>query len=319
MAMLVLAGAVSCETVDYSGKPGVSEVPVSLSIGLPDTKSVVDSTTLPDSYTIYVSAYHYAEDGTSVSEDYFSGVGFNSSKADSLWHANPVRYWPLGGQLDFLGIATELAPEGLFTWGDRRNTDGVIVDLPDTFQGTTEVLYSFTEPYRYSIGNVPMVFHHTQAWLQFNFVSKCEGLVRLEDITVNRCYTYGRLYVQRHPLEIVKWDTDKADAHDMHMPGLVKGTPLDKGEDRSYDMLILPKEGRSFTVTFRQRANLKSDWEKYSVAMPMEYDEPLLKWKAGVKYVYNFVIDPELITFTAETTSMEAGDTDFITVEYDGE
>lgn len=306
--MLLLAGAVSCEIVERPTKPEVPDVPISLSIGQPDTKAVVDTTVMPQSYTIYLSAYHYADDGATVAENYFSGVGFNLSESDTLWHANPVRYWPLGGTLDFLGIASDYDLSSSLQWGTDRNTEGVVVRIPEEFDGSSEILYSYAPQQKSEVNVVPMEFHHTQALLEFNFKSECEDILKLIDITVKECFCGGTLIIVNSPISYAKWIVDDSDSGDVRVSSVFPETPLDKGHDKSYRIAILPKRGQNFTIRFRQRANITSPWETMSVEIPFEYDQPSMNWKAGKKYIYNFLLDPERITFTAEATNMDTGD-----------
>lgn len=317
IAMLLLAGAVSCEIVERPSKPEVPDLPISLSIGQPDTKAVIDTTVMPPSYTIYLSAYHYAEDATSVAENYFSGVRFNQSESDTLWHAAPVRYWPLGGTLDFLGIASDYDLSSSLQWGTDRNTEGVVVRIPEDFEGSSEILYSYAPQQKSEVNIVPMVFHHTQAMLEFNFKSECEDILRLVDITVKDCYCGGTLIVINSPVSYAKWDVENSESRDVKLSTVFPETPLDKGHDKSYSIAILPKTGQSFTVRFRQRANITCPWETMSVEIPFDYEEPAQKWKAGKKYIYNFLLDPDQIRFTAEATNMDTGDGTLVYVNED--
>ena len=317
-AFILIAGAVSCSRDALSGAVG----PVGASGGLlalrPSgddvTKAYVDSTELPDTYTIVLSAFRSVEDGSAESGNYFTGVPFNC-EGDGVWHASPKKYWPFGGMLDFLGIASEMDLTLAMTWGDRRNTDGVSVDVPSGNSGESEVLYSFVDPCVVKPDSaVVMAFHHTQALLEFNFKSELDNIVRLDSIIVEDSYTGGRLIVQQHPLSLVKWDTDDIDMRDVPVPGVNGNMALIKGKDRSFRVAVLPRSGRHFTVHMRQRPNTGASWSR-AVDVSYEYDEPSLKWRAGYKYIYNFNINSSEIEFTASTTILGSGDGDVVYVD----
>lgn len=307
ISILILAGAVSCQDKTVPDFPG-SMMPISVSAsGGANTRSIVDTTVLPNDYTILMSAYLTDKAKPANTRNYFTGVPFHYNTADSLWHGTPAQYWSYSGEMDFLALASEMDLSSSVCWGDTHNTDGLTVDVPENFDGASEVLYSIVDPRSYSGTAMDMTFMHTQAVLEFNFQSKCDDLIFLDSLIVHDAYTGGRLYVQQHPLHILKWDVDDLDARDVPVPSVDVLTPLNKSKVVSFSVAILPKEQRHFTVWFRQRANTAYDVETMAVPILFEYFEPSVKWKMGRKYTYNFTLDPKEITLTVETSNMDTG------------
>ena len=331
--VFVIAGAVSCDKTATDASPlasrrgdeGMTRYALLVAPGMDVsdgslTKAAVDTTILPEDYTIYLSSYREDPLNPHATGNYFTGIPYTyrgpGEEPDTrIWGGTPPQYWPFGGKMQFLGVASDLdLSEGL-TWATDHNTDGVLVRVPSDNDGTHEVLYGSAGPTDGSITCVPMAFRHSQAYLVFNFSSKCSGLVRLRDITVEDAYTGGDLHVEAYPLPLVKWDTEEIDLRDVAVPDVIDGTSLDSGLELSYSLLIVPKTGRHFTIRFQQRASLDFDWKTRSVDVPFTFSETSQKWKAGVKYIYNFVIDPKEITFSAETEDMDRGAGDIVVVE----
>lgn len=315
ISILLLAGAVSCQdkpVPDFCG----SQLPISVSAaGGADTRSIVDTTVLPTDYTILMSAFLTDKAKPVNTRNYFTGIPFSFNSTDSLWHGTPVQYWSYSGEMDFLAIASQTDLSSAVTWGDSHNTDGLIVELPGNFDGSSEVLYSVAGPCKYDGDAIDMTFMHTQTVLEFNFHSECDDLIFLDSLIVHDAYTGGRLYVQQHPLNILKWDVDELDARDVPVPSVDLLTPLNKSKDVRCRVAIIPKEQRHFTIWFRQRANTEYGIEEMAVNIPFEYFDPSVKWKMGRKYTYNFNLNPNEITYTVETTNMDTGNGTVIEVK----
>lgn len=336
---LVTAGAVSCSKTELpQGACDLQSLASDRAISLrPEsgegTKAIIDTTRLPEGYTIYLSAFVTDNERPQNTGNYFTSIPFNlnpelssedtkdggeegsDEESKDIWTGTPSQYWPLSGSITFLGIATDIADfQSHLKWSDLRNTDGVTVTVPEDFDGTSEILYGYTPLYEKEVDGVPVQFHHTQALLEFNFTSECDNLVRLQDIQIQNCYTGGILYVSNYPVSYAKWDTDDLDARNAPVTDVYPDTPLDSDLESSYQIAIVPKTGQHFIVNFHQRANLECDWKTKSVIVPFEFNQPLQKWKAGYKYIYNFNIELQEITFTAETTNMDTGEGEVVQI-----
>lgn len=316
ISILLLAGAVSCRKTSME-EPGGSPVPISINaVSDTPTKAITDTTVMPSEYTIWLSSFLKDLERTDNMRNYFTGIPYTYNIADSLWHGTPVQYWTYSGELDFLGIASDLDLASSMNWSTTRNTDGVIVDVPADSDGSSEVLYTMAGPFVYDGSAVDMPFYHTQTCLEFNFHCECEDeVVYLDGIDIHDAYTGGQLYVQQRPLRLLKWDVDNIDSRDVPVPAIDTLTTLTAAKDTTFTVVVLPKEQQHFTVNFRQRANIGYEVSEMAVKMPFEYYKPAMKWKMGVKYIYNFNIDPQKITFTAETANMDSNNGTIVEVQ----
>lgn len=271
-----------------------------------------DAEPLEDRYSIYMSAYYEYPEAPVNEGNYFTGVPFTHN-ASGTWSANPAKYWPIGGSMSFLALAVDpdslgLSDDGiaaLIQWTERHNTDGMRFEVPDN-NGSTEILYASVSKYSNDGGPLPMLFHRTQACLEFNISISDEaldGLIRLEGIDVDAIMTGGVLTVMTYPFREMSWNTDDSEAKDLTVPKS-KGDndhPIEiTSEPLTFRLPLVPQRQRIFHIRLRQRANTSSDWKTTSIRMAYDYNDIENKWEIGKKYIYNITIGLHTIDITPD-------------------
>lgn len=295
------------------------------------TRSMTTDAKLPDTYTIYTTTYNTDPANPEMTGNFTTGIPFTKRDGQYSWGATPALFWPLGGTLDFFAVATE--PEAFarmdepgqpgvpfditrhMVWAERRNTDGVMIDVPD-YDGSTEILYGVKNGQTQANGTVPMTFYHTQTCLEFNVRIADEalnGLLRLEGIVVDDIITGGQLTILTYPFMKATWNTDDSEAKDLTVPESDKdkdGNPIEVTTGAQTSRItILPQNQQRFHIRLRQRANTSSDWKTTSIQMTYDHIDIENKWEIGKKYVYNVTIglhtvdlSPEVVPWDIETS-----------------
>ena len=277
-----------------------------------------DAEPLEDRYSIYMSAYYEYPEAPVNEGNYFTCVPFTHN-ASGIWSANPAKYWPIGGSMSFLALAldptalerTDDEVCELIQWTERHNTDGVRIEIPD-YDGSSEILYASVSKYSNDGGPLPMLFHRTQACLEFNIRISDEaldGLIRLEGIDVDAIMTGGVLTVMTYPFREMSWNTDDSEAKNLTVPKS-KGDndhPIEiTSEPLTFRLPLVPQRQRIFHIHFRQRANTGIDWNERSVTMTYDHNDIDNKWEIGKKYVYNITIGIHAITVIPEVEPWSA-------------
>jgi len=158
-ACLILGTASASCTYDFQNEDYGPLITLSPMAGAAETKAPIMDNVFPDR-DIVVSSYFYADNG-GTSDDYFSNLTF--SKSGSTWAAD--KYWPLGGQLDFLAVSSpQLNPELDYT-GDKV-TDEVRITIGDNSSIQEDILCAYAGQTS-SVNSVSMSFVHAQALITF--------------------------------------------------------------------------------------------------------------------------------------------------------
>lgn len=275
---------------------------------------------LDERYVIFTSAYYTDSEFPADDGDYFVGAVFSHNDEDK-WSATPRQYWPMAGHLSFLALATDPASYGLspeetgnmMTWTARRATDGVRMKITG-YDGSSEIMYATAEANAEDAGAVSMLFHHTQACLEFNIKmtdASLNGLLRLEGIDVDAIMTDGVLTVMTYPFAEMSWDTEASESRDISVPGSQgdNDNPLEiTDEGITFRLPLLPQRQRLFHIHFRQRANTSSDWKTTSVVMTYDHEETNKSWEIGKKYVYNITLGLNTLDFEPNVVAWDISD-----------
>lgn len=253
------------------------------------TRAAITGTDMPDGFHIWLSTYLSDETEAANNRNYFTDVEY--AKDVSVWKSATSHYWPLQGTLDFLGIATDPALGISCTWNASRNTSRVDVDVPDTYASQTEVLYAASYPLAGVHASVPMSFYHSQALLIFKTRASTLNLIKVTDITIHDVYTDGTLTVKTDGPLIAEWDFSLSTPADkaVHKPALdYELEPGDTFLPFGSELLLPEQLNKTFTVTFKQRANTGIAWDSdLVVEQTFTFDDVFRMWQMGKRYTYN--------------------------------
>ena len=257
----------------------------------PVTRAAITGTDMPDGFHIWLSTYLSDVTSPANNRNYFTNVEY--AKDGSEWKSATPYYWPLQGTLDFLGIATDPALGITCTWNAVRNASRVDVDVPDTYASQTEVLYAASYPLAGVHASVPMSYYHSQALLSFKCRASTLNLIKVTDITIHDVYTDGTLTVRTDgPLV----------ADDRAVPKPAVDYELEPGDTflPFASELLLPEQlNKTFTVSFKQRANTGIAWDSdLVVEQTYTFDDVFRLWHMGKKYTYNIDFTLTGITVT---------------------
>ena len=289
---LILIGcclwAVSCSGKDELCPVESEEITLSPSTEQ-TTRAAITGTDMPDGFHIWLSTYLSDETEAANNRNYFTDVEY--AKDVSVWKSATSHYWPLQGTLDFLGIATDPALGISCTWNASRNTSRVDVDVPDTYASQTEVLYAASYPLAGVHTSVPMSFYHSQALLIFKARASTLNLIKVTDITIHDVYTDGTLTVKTDGPLIAEWDFSLSTPADkaVHKPALdYELEPGDTFLPFGSELLLPEQLNKTFTVTFKQRANTGIAWDSdLVVEQTFTFDDVFRMWQMGKRYTYN--------------------------------
>lgn len=295
-ALLLVAGFASCDREGRMIPEPQDQIFVCPGL---QTRAAITGTTMPDEFHIWLSSWLNGEVYANGGLNYFTGVEYE--KDGSVWKSSPAKYWPLSGTLDFLGIATDPAKLTLgMTWDPSKNTSQVEVDVPDTYDTQTEVLYAASYPVEGDHASVPMTYRHSQALLRFKFRTNVLDLIRITDITLKNVYTEGKLIVKGSGPLKAEWDLSAATAGDRPVPKPSDTYFLEPGASSVEfgDGIILPEQmNTEFVISFDQRANTGIAWDSDLVrSQTFTFDDTFRYWMMGKRYVYDIECSLDAIT-----------------------
>lgn len=316
------------------------------------TKGYVTGATMEDN--LY-NALHYGDEGMAASHSWRdirlsayltpgAGQTFASKTyfEDEIWRTDaagaasswkhhdgsafvPV-YWPMDGQLQFLGISmTEDLSGSAVSWNSTNPANGVTLTIGDKFM-QDDVMYADC-PARGSDSGaaVPMTFRHTQAWIEFAIQADVTDIVTLKDIVVENVYTRGDVTVGpviSPATENVIWNFDREATRNLSMPDNYTGDAVKQGYDKllkvsapaaatdiKYFDVLLPKQAKTSFVIYYTLAG-------QDTVLEFRYDLDGATWNAGSKYVYAITFKPHEIIVNPTVTAFTAGGvTDFTPTE----
>lgn len=282
---ILTAGAVSCSKLAEDG-PGTGEALIVLPCSA-QTKSAVCGGTLPDDYTIYLSSYFRNETGNEFSGNYFSGEPFR--RTSDGWSASPIIYWPLGGSLDFLAVASkEIDVKEKAHWYEGNVTRSVEVPVPDGQCLESEIMYACASSRRCTEGTVGLQFSHSQSWIQFDVASFLPNTTRIDSIVVNKAYLGGSLKIENGVFLDARWDFRGKFKTDYTIPQS-RGIVLNE-EIQTMDILLPEQDACDITIWFTQKDEDEPSWEGYSRKTSYTVKANPDPWFAGIKTVYTMII-----------------------------
>ena len=289
MLWFLAVGAVSCSKAvdDGPGAEGLFIFPVST-----QTKAAVNGGALPENYTIWLSAYYNNSTAGESSDNYFTAEPFR--KAGDRWSASPVIYWPMGGYLDFLALATENLDIRTHTqWYEDNVSRNVAVRVPELSCMDSEILYSHASSKKGDERCVTMNFSHTQAWLQFRLSPFEANTTRIDSIVVSKAYLGGTLRVDNGVFLSSNWDYHGYLRKDYTLPesrGLILEGPL-----VTINVLLPEQDACNIIVYYTQKDAVETSWDNYTRQTSYTHPANADPWYAGTRTVYTMTVQKHLL------------------------
>lgn len=283
--MFLAAGAVSCSK-EEPARESLTKLEITpLSA---QTKASVSSGPLPSDYTIYLSSFFNNETSHKASGNYLTGEPFRR-KEEGSWSASPVVYWPLGGSLDFLALATkDMDVRENATWYEDNVSRSVELKVPDGSCLDSEIMYACATSRKMDGGSVPLQFSHTQSWLQFEVASYLPGTTMIDSIVVSKTYLGGTLRIENGVFLSKDWDYRGYFRKDYTVPGS-RSLVLDDSVG-TFDLLLPEQDACDIVIYFRQKAEEQTDWEKSLRRTSYTVKANPDPWFAGMRTVYTMII-----------------------------
>ena len=310
--LYLAAGAVSCSKITDVCQAAGDEMLVVNPECVASTKAIAEEETLPDDYTIIMSAHLTDNDTPSNTRDYFTATEF--TKNGDTWSAQPARYWPLSGKLDFLALATDTDSfdlSGRMDWDFNNCSKGVWIDVPECEGEPVELLYARCSQDKHEA--VQMEFLHSQAYLSFE--AKCDkpDILRITGIEIKDAYARGLLYISNLSSLRALWSFDDEDSKNVALWTEDKYYLTLSEEYQEFSKgIILPEQGQqTIVIHFMQRSSPESYWS--TRAIEYTYDIAALgnMWRKGKKYIYKIDISLDPVTLTPKIV-LDWGDEDII-------
>lgn len=250
-------------------------------------KSILENATaLPGSYTIYASSFFVSHTDGLGNGNYFVGMPFRRDDTSGTWGADPMVYWPAGGNLNFLCIACEddfLDVQKSVHWSEPDCTTGVEMDIADGTMLNSELLYTNAVTRTRDKGSVNLEFKHSQSWLQFRVRCTRQDLMKIDSIIVYKAYSGGRFTVRNDVFASGEWSFRGHYRKDVKVPQAQGTVPMDGYS--VFNILLPEQEASGFEIHYRLRQG-NGDWDD---SRPECYrSEPIIDcWYYGTRYVYD--------------------------------
>lgn len=251
--VLLLLGAFSCT----KEPPCETATQISLYATTGRTKSIVQDGTLPESYTIYASAFYTNPAVPDEKGNYFIAAAFRNN--GTQWSASPAILWPVGGRLDFLSIACEddaLDIAGCTGWHGENCSKGVEVTLEDGKCLNSEILFAASLGRTAGEGGVLLNFKHAQCWLQF-IISSGQEIIRIDRIVLERVYAGGLLSIRNDIFPDAEWSFRGHRKTDRVVPGSEGVVP--KAGTPSLCNILVPEQSECDIAIYYSVKNSPSD------------------------------------------------------------
>lgn len=287
---LLAAGAVSCSKAAPEGLDGRTEIRISAVSA--QTKAAVGGGSLPDDYTIYLSSFFNNGTAEESSANYCTGVPFRK-EGSSSWSASPVLYWPLGGSLDFLALASKDVPvTGRAIWHEDNVTRIVGLPVEDEASLESEILYARAASKKVVDGSVRMDFLHSQTWLQFIIEPYEAGTTKIDSIVIRKPYLGGKLRVDNGVYFKAEWDFRGHFRQDYTLPGS-RNLELNGGQ-KILNILLPEQNACDLTIYFTQRNRGDTSWENPTRRTSFTKEANPDPWYAGQKTIYTMTVQKHL-------------------------
>lgn len=274
---------------------------------------VVSGTVFPSSdWKIYVSASVKNDDASVAQASLFENTEFatadNPVVAASIFKANPAQYYPLGSKkVDFLAYASNkgkdkpVAPTFLST----AVSDKMTFASWDTYDNQQDLLYANLNGCTTQPNAQALEFHHAQAQIVIKAAKGAtSGDIKITKIELLGLETEGTFEVDnsKQTLE-VSWKNMAAGA-DKEITNLYVAPATNKEltltMEQMGDALLVPQQAaKNIKISYKIGTDDRT-WEYV-------YNNTRSAWMMNYKYIYQFTMTANEITFTETVQDWNTG------------
>ena len=249
--------------------------------------------------SLYIVADHI-KDG--VRSTYFGETAFYGE--GGVWRAD--KYWPIGGEIDFLAYYTtgnrsvkDAAGDTLCaTWGVGEGDSALklVMTVSGNYTPLSEIDDSVNVKgnqmdflYAYSNGNVPLgqvplVFHHANTWVNFTIRAKQDSVIVLDSIVFHNT-AYDGVFTLNNSVNVTEAKWVLGETGDVSFPGVKKYLVPDTVAVLG-DGFVLPEQDiRNFTLHY----SILTDRSHQGYVYDFNMERGL--WERGKKYTYNISLN----------------------------
>lgn len=215
-----------------------------------------------------------------------TGAKFTGAEAaGSIWKGEPARYWPNAGKMQFIALYPYECGKMNYAIATTGITGYTVADIVNE-TNQHDVLFSDL----CQVNSVPaatqaLTFHHALAQLKVTFKTNHQNVV-IKSVTVKDVAFDGDLAVTAAATSEASWTVDATKL------GTFSGLADEAVSDTAIEstLLIIPAaEQTELTIVYT------FDGHEMTKVVPLKaYGD----WKMGNKYIYNFTISANEITFT---------------------
>ena len=303
-AMVSLSSCVQTEDV-YTG--GLNEIGFKSAAVRADGANVVSGTEFTGAMTV-AGAWDQAK---GVYKQYFAPTKFvkdgTNDEGKNVWSGEPARYWPFGGQMQFVAYYPNAFGTFTETIDETNGITGYVVTDIENEDAQQDVLYSD----RVYCADVPsstqaLMFYHALSQIQVNFkTNNDDANVILKSVTLHDVKFDGTLNVNCiNDKSVASWSaTSEATDHVFDTIPSDLTTALNTS---ATSVLILPADAQTkMTIVYTHGE------ENKELTKVVDLNTNGAKWEMGKKYIYNFNINMNEIDFTVvvkDWVSVDSGD-----------
>ena len=263
-----------------------------------------------------ISAYLYPQNGEQG--NYFVGKTYKQSTVGSATWCNfendlhtPI-YWPVGGTMDFLAYSLSEEVNVDVVWNDENAASQVVLDVPGE-NSQNDILFAsaYGKKAPSAATDVPMVFNHAQAWIEFALTGTPVNVVNLKRIELENVYNAGVLTINNNKGNATAtWDFSAETKKNIEVDNEYTVTKLNSTA-QFLDMLIPQQKKTAFVIYY----TLGEDTQELSYRFTTDQKT----WLMGEKYVYNINITTTEVTVKPTVTVWADGDVADVNAQTSGD
>ena len=305
-AIVALASCAKTEVV-YNEQPqeiGFKQITGAMTKGLTDVNDG----------TMGVFAQYNNTETNQTNVEYFDNTSFSEKETSGQWHANPAKYWPVQGTLDFTVYAPYNATNGVVVYTPATTANTLVINVPDnkpttTTPSQTDWLYGASRYIGKSKTDNEMTVNLTHALSKISVTIKCAesnaGVFTIQSLSLADTRQSGTLTITYDETSHVGTCTPSAasSAYTHNYAKLggaeINNTAVTTTAQSFEDILAFPAAGTKYlTLSYNMSGSGAALQAKVAIN-----DE----WQTGKNYTYAITLTATEIILTPSATEWVTG------------
>lgn len=304
---LLLVAAVACNKSETIVEEPLVEIGFKSMATKAAADDIVAGTVLPSKdWKIFVTASAKYADASVATQALFTNVPFVTDEtatpltAGAVFKANPAQYYPLGSRtVDFIAYAAKeidkpVAPT--FAASPLGASDMMTFSGWDTYTRQQDLLYANLNGCTTQPGAQALTFKHAQAQIVIQAAKGAtSGVIKITKVELLGLQTTGNFVVDntKQTLE-VSWN-DLDTGADKQITNLATSVELTPAMAQVGDALLVPQQAAKNIKIYYKIGTDDREWD-------YTYNNTRSAWMMGNKYIYQFTMTANEITFTETVT-----------------